>query len=582
MRHLAQIRLTIGLVQGATLWLLYRAFEARAWPATDPTLFAPLLAVSVFVPVLVLLGLGNARGRVALAWAAAAAALCAGLALHDVTRGLIGTWSQRQDVPGPALWLVLLMILFMGHVLVVSADADRKLIPGYARHFDLAWKLGLQLALGALFVAIVWILLWLGAELFRLIRIEYFRTLITTAWFWVPVTTLTFSLAVHVTDSQAGIVRGVRTLALTLFGWLLPLMVLIVVGFLLALPFTGLEPIWSTRHATALMLSAATALVFLINAAYQDGDEQRSVSPPLRWAGRAAALALGPLVVIAAYGLILRVRQYGWSVDRIFAATYVVGAGCYALGYAVAALRPGRWLSGIEVTNVATSLVILALLVALFTPLADPARLAVQDQVARLLAGRVSPDRFDFNFLRFRSGRYGMQALEQLKDAQGGPEAERISRLAQQALAVAAPYARAVAPSVPLDRSKTIVALGGQTVPESFLRQDWSAVRSRISLPPCLTRQAACEAALLDLDDDGSAEIVLFPVALSTPAIFNFGATVFKRGSDHTWMVLGSITNAQCPGLREAARRGEIRVVPPDLKDVEINGQRLRVTQPCR
>ena len=74
---------------------------------------------------------------------------------------------------------------------------------------------------------------------------------------------LAFTCAIHVTDVRAGIVRGARTLKLTLLSWLLPIMALIAVTFLATLLFTGLEPLWSTRRATPVLLAAAAALVFL-------------------------------------------------------------------------------------------------------------------------------------------------------------------------------------------------------------------------------------------------------------------------------------------------------------------------------
>src|SRR5262249_55112898 len=184
----------------------------------------------------------------------------------------------------------------------------------------------------------------------------------------IPATPFVAACALHLTDARAGFVEGARTLALALLSWLLPVMTLFAIAFVLALPFTGLEPLWSTRRATAILLVAAAALVILINAAYQDG---RYDSPaPLRYASRAAALMLVPLVGLAAYGLSLRVTQYGWTTERVNAAACIVVASCYALGYAATALGWRRRLAGIEATNIATALVVLAVLLALFTPVA--------------------------------------------------------------------------------------------------------------------------------------------------------------------------------------------------------------------
>jgi hypothetical protein len=91
----------------------------------------------------------------------------------------------------------------------------------------------------------------LGVGLFKLIGLHFLEHLIDKRWFDFPFTTLAFALAIHVTDIQVGLVRGIRTVALTLLSVLLPLMALIAVGFLVALPFTGLQPLWATKSAAA-------------------------------------------------------------------------------------------------------------------------------------------------------------------------------------------------------------------------------------------------------------------------------------------------------------------------------------------
>jgi len=81
------------------------------------------------------------------------------------------------------------------------------------------------------------LLLWLGAELFDLIGIDFFTRLLEHKWFAIPATSLAVAAAVHVTDVRAGLVRGARTLLLVLLSWLLPLMAIIVAGSI-AVTFT--------------------------------------------------------------------------------------------------------------------------------------------------------------------------------------------------------------------------------------------------------------------------------------------------------------------------------------------------------
>ena len=94
---------------------------------------------------------------------------------------------------------------------------------------------------------------------------------------------------------------------------------------------------------------------------------------------------------------------------------------CYAAGYLFAALRAPLLMKGLERTNVLVACVIVVAVLSLFSPLADPARISVADQLSRLQSGAVPPERFDFAFLRFDSGRYGRMALERLAAATDGP-----------------------------------------------------------------------------------------------------------------------------------------------------------------
>jgi hypothetical protein len=221
---------------------------------------------------------------------------------------------------------------------------------------------------------------------------------------------------------------------LTLLAWLLPIMTLMAVAFLLALPFTGLAPLWGTRRATGILLAAGVALVLLINAAYQDGAGERTAAAVLRAASALAVVALVPIVGLAAYALALRAAQHGWTPDRIYALAAIVVAAGYAIGYLIALVRSGTALRGLETANRVIAVLIVAVLLSLFTPTADPARLSVADQIARLQSGAIPPAVFDFQFLRFDAGRYGIRALELLATRTDGPQAALIAERAGVAL----------------------------------------------------------------------------------------------------------------------------------------------------
>jgi len=388
-----------------------------------------------------------------------------------------------------------------------------------------------------------------------LIGLDFFQQLIRHRWFNIPATTLAFAAALHLTDVQPALVRGTRTLALLLLSWLLPLLTLIVAGFLVSLVFTGLAPLWKIGHASALLLTAAAVLIILINAAHQDGAPERAPPSLLRIAGSLAAVTLVPIVGLAAHAIFLRVQQYGWTVDRVATAACIVVAACYAIGYVIAATPSGAWLKRIETWNFCAALLILAVLLALFSPVADPKRIAVGDQVSRLVDGKVKPEAFDFSYLRWSGGRYGRDALSTL--AQSSKPAG-IREAAAAALKSKSRYE--LVASLPTISPRVVVYPKGQALPASFSRQKWQPdVPGESGLPGCMhPGNAVCDAVLVDLDGDGRDEILLIERGKDPrdPLVFHDNG----RGQ---WDVVGNIDMPyQCARAFDWLRGGQFTLVP--------------------
>ena len=557
---LGVIRLAIGLFQGLAVYGLHRAWDLKVWPAREPGLFWALALLAIMVPLLVLGSLGQLRRVTLIVCTLAGSAMLTALALY-------GVWRQVEG-PGPTtlpvqVWLAAAGALFIGHHLLAAADQERRWIATYRFYFDTAWKSGIQLALAVAFVGVFWAVLHLGAALFAVIKITAFREVIAKDWFAIPATAVVFAGAVQLTDVRVALTRGIRTVALTLLSWLMPLMALIAGAFLAALPFTGLKLLWATHSATSILLGAAAALIVLINAAYQDGDADRRPNVVLRWAGRLATLVLVPMVGLAAYGLFLRVGQYGWTPDRIIASACALVAAGHAIGYVIAAVMPGPWMKRLELTNVAMAFVSMAVIIALFTPIADPARISVADQVRRLESGRISPDAFDFEFLRSKAGRFGAAALERLKTVKSGRYAVAIA-LSAHAPPLATPDGAMVS-KAPMLAADIKVFPKGKTLPDSFKRQDWS--RNGVSGGPCFDSAEPCEALRIDLDGDGADEILLAN---------DYSARVYILAGQGEWDAIGAIPipNEQ---TRLALQEGHFQLVKPRWQDVVVGGRRMRL-----
>lgn len=559
-RRATALRLITGLAQGLLLYGLFKAGEAKVWPATQRELYAALWMVVLFVPFVVQAGASALRFRTLAIWKGVAVVTVAALAAYGVWSG--DAAAKGIDALKPQTFCAIAALLFIGHHLVQPADMERRRIARFPTYFDVTWKHGVQAVLSLGFTGAFWLLLFLASALFKLIGIKAIEALIQHEAFAFPATAVMFAAAVQLTDVRAALVRGVRTVALTLLAWLLPLMALIAAAFLLTLPFTGLEPLWKTKSATAILLTADAFLILLTNAAYQDGTEKTAVL--LKWAARLAGVLLAPITVLAAYGLSLRIGQYGLSPDRIIAAACVLVAAGYAVGYTLAAVRPGAWMKALEAINIAMAFGVIVVLLALLTPVADPRRLSVKDQVARLESGKVKAADFDYVALRFDDGRYGREALQALRRHRD--PAVRIKATDAAGLEYR-PYDNEMS-TTSARYAATRVFPVGQALPKSFAEQAWGDE----SAPYCRNGDRRCRAVLIDTDGDGAAEVLLGGGAV---------LDVYKVGANGVWKKVGR-ARSECGGPDEKAlEAGDVHVAPSTpSQDLVVGGKRMRIEPP--
>jgi hypothetical protein len=573
-RRVGRQRLAVGLAQGVLLYFLYHAQQSGAWPSNHPGLFFPFTLGGIVLPALLISGLGHLPRRPLLLWLAVAACVLTVIGLHDAWRNVSDPAPLRH--PSLLAYPFCVGFFFVAHSLVLAGAHDGRRIAQYATCFETAWKLAIQLLFSAMFVGGVWLVMWLGDALFGLLRLKFLGELLRQSWFSVPLVCLAFSSAMHTTDVRPGIVSGIRSLLLVLMAWILPIAVLLIGGFLAALPFTGLEVLWQTRHATAVLLASCAMLVVLINAAFQAGDAAAALARSVRLSARLACCLLLPLAFLGVYALGLRVGDYGWTTERVLAAACLVLALFYAGGYALAALRREEpWLGGLRQVNVAAALLALAVSFTLFTPFADPARIAVADQVARLERGAIAAERFDYGFLRFHGARYGMDALRTLAARGAGRNADLVRSRAASALRQSYEDPWAAGAAAPADVAANLsVWPRGAELPPGFLQQDWAAVRLPGMAPGCLHRAGAkCDAFVLDADADGQQDVLLVGQTRGEGAVL----LALRNGA---WRIVAGapVQLAGCGAVLERLKAGDFSLVQPRWRDIEIGGQRISLT----
>ncbi len=425
-------RLAVGLMQGVLLWFLDQAVFAKEWPATDEALFTPLLTSVLFVPVIAIAGIGNLRTRTLMLWLAGAFVICVGLGWYSIFRQVPVPLDRRIGPYWFNLNSFLIVFFFVFHALVAAADEDRRWIASAATYFYATWKLATQLIFASLFVGLLLSTLSLGTKLFTLINIDSLAVGLNMDLLWIPIAALATSLVFHLIDRRFAAMQGTIKLLLGLISSLLFIIVPFIVVFLITLPFTGLAALWNKGHATSQLIVASAVLIALINSHFQTGESGRLKA--LIYMRYAAIFLLIPLFTLAAIDSGLQVEQHGWTPSLIVAVACLAVLGCQTLGSALVAIRSGLSLRGLATVNAWTAIVAVVASLALLSPIADPSRLFVADQLKRLETGAVHAASFDYRLLRTRGVGYGWAALERLKTTREGPHASDIASGAEAAL----------------------------------------------------------------------------------------------------------------------------------------------------
>ncbi|WP_160726767.1 DUF4153 domain-containing protein [Qipengyuania vulgaris] len=288
---------------------------------------------------------------------------------------------------------------------------------------------------GALaFTGLSFLLANLLAELFAAIEIEFLRELLREEWFNWTFAGVTFGAALGVLRNQLKVIGTLQSVGMLVLSLIAVPFAGALAIFILAVLVSGLDVLWgATRSPTPLLLSCAAASFVLVNSVVRNGDAEASGSRVLRWAALVLALGILPLSIMAAISTGTRIAEYGLSPERIWGLIAIMVAVAYGVAYFVAPIR-GRmtqWMERVRRANLhlAAGTCVLAFILAL--PILDFGVISARDQLARLQAGEVSAEDFDFAALRWDFGDAGREALAKL--AKSGNA--QVAKLAQEAQA---------------------------------------------------------------------------------------------------------------------------------------------------
>lgn len=375
----------------------------------------PRLSFALFLASATTL-IGFTLERVRWPWAIAfSAASGAAIALILYFNGSPSDWS---DVENWRFLSIFLSVAIAAPLFQAARDEGALQFP-YGETHDHAFT-NVVIWIGAwIFVGIVFLLALLLSELFALIKITLLKDLLDEKWFWRPLLGGAFGTAIGVLREQDRIVRLIQRVIVAVLAVLAPILAVGLVLFLLSLPFTGLSALWdATRSTTPILLSCIIGGLILANGVIGNGEETRMRPKALSYAATALGAAVLPLAAIALVSTLLRIKQYGYTPDRLWAITFIVIAIAYGAVYLGTILWKRRaWMDAIRPSNLKLAIGLCAMALVLALPVINFNALSVQDQVARLRSGKVTPKKFDWEALRYDFGEPGRNALEKLAKA---------------------------------------------------------------------------------------------------------------------------------------------------------------------
>lgn len=550
--------LGIAFLQGLCLLVLYRSVESDFWPSESPVWAYPLWTLAIAVPLLLLLTIDRGNYVSAAKHVGAFGALLALLAFYT-------GWQAEPFREFPIENMTVAFVVTIGlasfkALMYLQQRADRVPLT-YEVLFTNSWRNFLVGVLAGIFTLIFWLILMLWGQLFKVIEIDFFMELFTEDWFVIPVLSVAFGLGISLFRELTRVIDNITKLLHWLIKLLLPLLLIVAVVFLGALPFSGLDLLWDTGSGTALLLWLLALVLFFTNAVYQDGREANPYPLLLHRAIYFGICVMPVVAALAFYGLLLRLLQYGWTIERCWAFVVWLVLALFAIGYVVGIVRRrDEWPGELARVNTAMGLVVLGIMVLANSPLLDFRKISLNSQVDRVESGEIALAEFDFWYTRHNLARPGYLAMEKMKAEIGDSDPELLALIDAPAR-----HGAATPANIDLFWSKLTYRPVPFDVP--------SGLKPLIETNAHLIPDHDAVLIQADLDKDGTNEYVLLMAA-------DYGLSVsqFFYRNEHGWQsdyVNYRILSRE-GDFRERMRDGEITLTEPRYRNLTVGGVELR------
>jgi hypothetical protein len=440
----------VGAMGGAALYALFKIADGELLPGL---MLLPLLALVATFFGAVLAAAGPIGFKKALVVAAALGIFAASLTWLSTLR--FNDTDDFFNSPLPVIAAFIVATLPLPFLMAQCGPGWRD----YPSLFTQTWAIAVRYGAAGAFVGVVWIVIYLSDELFSIVGLTLIRDLLDIEIVPFLITGAVLGLAMAVMYELADLLS--HDLVVRLFRLLLPVVLVVMVVFLLALPLRGLTGLFDGFSPAAVLLTMIGAGIGLVSITVDQSDDDATKSPFLSAAAQLQALILPVMAGFAAWAIALRVVQYGWTPERILAALVAALALAYALIYALAVILRAGWMERIRRGNLWMALAVIVVAALTLTPILDVQRISANNQMARFEAGKTPVDKLDVYEIR-RWGKAGTAAYAALEAKSKEPGQEELAKVLESG--ASDPYSEPSKPREPMIAElKTLMPLQPET-----------------------------------------------------------------------------------------------------------------------
>lgn len=210
----------------------------------------------------------------------------------------------------------------------------------------------------------------------------------------------------------------------------LPLLNVVAIIFLGGLVISYFSGLPSVGLGSGVMLCFIILNLIFINCVYGDGSTQYQFRSGLNAFVLFSIVLLNIFSVLSLYGILIRINQYSWTVERLYAFTIALFLSVIVFAYSLAIIRKKTaWMTSLGSINKVGILSLIAVILVINSPIADFKKITVNSIVAGVDNGKIKVNSslaYDLKQL----GTEGKQAFEMLNE---NPEYHKLFQISPYA-----------------------------------------------------------------------------------------------------------------------------------------------------